>query len=293
MKKSKVNALITLLDDPDAAIYDQVKDELLSIGEDAIPYLESAWEDSFPVGRFSNILVLQSRIENLIHKIQLEANSNHLKNWVKYDSINLLNGAVVIAKYQYPDLDRDKIVNQISMIRNDIWLELDDSLTAYEKIRLVNRIIYDIHGFSGNTNNFHAPQNSFINDVLGNKKGNPLSLSLIYLAICQALGLPLKGINLPKHFILGYMKSPNEVDFYINPFSRGAIFSHRDINDFLVQLKIEPNKSYYAPCSNYDMILRVLINLRYSYEKLGYKNKIEEIEEMIYNLNLGHQEDCE
>lgn len=290
MKESKVNALITLLDDPDEAIYDQVKDELLSIGEDAIPYLESAWEASFPVGPFSNILVLQNRIENLIHKIQFNTNLNHLKNWAKYDSTNLLNGAVIIAKYQYPDLDRDKIVNHISMIRNDIWLELDDSLTAYEKIRLVNQIIYEIHGFSGNTNNFHAPQNSFINDVLESKRGNPLSLSIIYLAICQALGFPLKGINLPKHFILGYMKSSDEIDFYINPFSRGAVFSHRDINDFLVQLKIEPKKSYYAPCTNYDMILRILINLKYSYEKLGYKEKIEELEEMIYHLDQGQHE---
>jgi len=290
MKKTALNALITLLDDPDPTIFNQVRDELLSIGEKAVPYLESAWENSFPIGRQSNILIFQNRIENIIHKIQLKTNYNHLKNWARYDSNNLLNGAINIAKYQYPDLDRDKIVNHISLIRNDIWLELDDSLTAYENIRLVNRILFDIHGFSGNTKSFHAPQNSFINNVLESKKGNPLSLSILYLAICQALGFPIRGINLPKHFILGYMKSPNEVDFYINPFSKGVIFSHRDINNFLVQLKTEPRSTYYSPCSNYDMILRILINLRFSYEKLGYLEKIGEIEEMMVFLNQGQRE---
>ena len=86
------------------------------------------------------------------------------------------------------------------------------------------------------------------------------------------------------------MKSPDEVDFYINPFSKGSVFSHRDINDFLVQLQIEPRMSYYAPCSNYDMVLRILINLKFSYEKLGYPHKVEEIEEMLSYLNQGQQE---
>ena len=52
--------------------------------------------------------------------------------------------------------------------------------------------------------NFHAPQNSFISDVLNDKKGNPLSLSLLYLIIAQKCELPIKGVNLPKHFVIAY-----------------------------------------------------------------------------------------
>ncbi|MBN4072130.1 transglutaminase family protein [Flavobacteriales bacterium AH-315-E23] len=286
MKKSEINALVDLLDDPDDHIYDHIREKLFLLGEEAIPILESAWESSFPSGQPANILVFQNRIENLIHDIQLNIVCSQLTNWAKYDQENLLGGALLVAKYQYPDLDRDKVLDQIARIRNYAWLEMDDSLTPFEKIQLVNKVLFDIHGFSGNTKNFHAPQNSFINNVLENKKGNPLSLSILYMVICKALDIPIRGVNLPKHFIIAYMKG-EEIDFYINPFSKGTIFGQRDINDFLIQLEIEPMKDYYNPCGNLEIITRILINLEFSYDKLGYPDKLGEIRLLMEALKAG------
>ncbi|MBL4734402.1 MAG: transglutaminase family protein [Flavobacteriales bacterium] len=283
MKESEINALVNLPDDPDDRIYDHIREKLLSLGEDAIPLLESAWESSFPSADHANIMLFQNRVENLIHDIQFNSVCNQLTNWAKYDQDNLLDGALLIAKYQYPDLDRYKVIDQISRIRNYAWLELDDDLTPFEKIQLVNKVLYDIHGFSGNTKNFHAPQNSFINNVLENRKGNPLSLSILYMIICKALGIPVQGINLPKHFIIAYMDGEN-VDFFINPFSKGTVFGQRDINDFLVQLQIEPRMSYYNPCGNFEMIMRILINLEFSFDKLGYPDKLEEVRMLMNAL---------
>ena len=75
-----------------------------------------------------------------------------------------------------------------------------------EKVRVLNHIIFDVHGFSGNTANFHAPQNSYINNVLESKKGNPLSLSVLYAVIAQRLDVNIYGVNLPEHFILAYVE---------------------------------------------------------------------------------------
>jgi len=286
MKKSEINALVELLDDPDDQIYNHIRNKIFSLGQTAIPLLESAWESSFPSDQPSNIILFQNRVENLIHDIQFTTVCTQLTNWAKYDQDNLLGGALLVAKYQYPDLDRDKVLDQISRIRNYAWLEMDDSLTPFEKIQLVNKVLFDIHGFSGNTKNFHAPQNSFINNVLENKRGNPLSLSILYMVICKALDISVIGVNLPKHFIVAFMKG-EVIEFYINPFSRGTIFGQRDINDFLVQLKIEPKKDYYSPCGNFDMILRILINLEFSYEKLGYPDKLEEIKLLMRALKAG------
>ena len=286
MKESEINALVNLLDDPDDQIYDHIREKLFSLGQDAIPLLESAWEDSFPSAHRSNIILFQNRVENLIHDIQFNAVCIQLTNWAKYDQENLLGGALLVAKYQYPDLDRDKVMDQISRIRNYAWLELDDELTPFEKIQLVNKVLFDIHGFSGNTKNFHAPQNSFINDVLETKKGNPLSLSILYMIICKALDIPILGVNLPKHFIIAYMND-EKIEFYINPFSKGTVFGQRDINDFLVQLEIEPQSSYYAPCDNFDMIMRILINLEFSFDKLGYPDKLADVQRMMDALRAG------
>lgn len=110
------------------------------------------------------------------------------------------------------------------------------------------------------------------------------------MVICKALDIPVKGVNLPKHFILAYMNKEN-VDFYINPFSKGTVFSQRDINNFLIQLQIEPEMSFYEPCGNFDMIMRILINLQYSYDKLGYPDKLADIELLMKALEKGGSND--
>ncbi|MFM9050995.1 MAG: transglutaminase family protein, partial [Bacteroidota bacterium] len=69
--------------------------------------------------------------------------------------------------------------------------------------------------------------------------------------------------------------------FYINPFSKGDIFNQKEIDQFLQQLKISPDPSYYVPCSNISMIQRLIRNLMNSYKKLGYPDKIKELERLM------------
>ena len=68
--------------------------------------------------------------------------------------------------------------------------------------------------------------------------------------------------------------------FYINPFSKGLIFNQKDIDSFLKQLNLEPEAKYYLPCSNIEIIKRSLNNLIFSYEKLGYLEKVQELKEL-------------
>lgn len=284
---AKIDALIRLLDDPDEKIYSQIKDELISFGGKIIPRLEIFWEEH------QYELNLQERVEEIIHKIQFETVLENIQEWLDDPSKDLIDGAIAIAKFQYPDLDADKIRDQINRIRNAVWLELAEDQTSYEKVNILNRVLYDEFGFRGNKKNFHSPQNSFINDVLESKKGNPLSLSLIYSYIAQSLDVPIYGVNLPNHFILAYVDTENiielmdhvdkddEVLFYINVFSRGTIFSKSEIDKFLKQLDIKKNEKYYAPCSNTEIIKRMLVNLHNSYSKLGFKDKVEELDKIL------------
>lgn len=290
MNAKELNALINLLDDPDEEVFTMVKGRLMSIGQDVIPVLENVWEMGDP---FNNLV--QTRIETIIHKIQFDSICSTLKKWADDGAIDILTGAILVARYQYPDLDESKIKNKLDQITRDVWLELNSHLTALEKVRILNHIIFDVHGFSGNTTNYHAPQNSYINNVIESKKGNPLSLSVLYAIVAQKLGIPIYGVNLPQHFILAYvdngtpdevyMKKDDQVLFYINPFSRGAVFSKKEIDSFLKQLNLETEPAYYQPCSNLDIIRRLITNLIYSYEKLGYPSKKEELQELLATLN--------
>ncbi len=285
MSLKEVIALITLLDDPDEAIYSEVRNRFIVLGPPAIPHLETAWENSFEA-------LMQKRIEIIIHSIQFEALQKALKDWSITESDDLLKGILLLARYQYPDLDESKVHKQIQQIKQDVWLELHDDLTALEKVKIVNHILFEVHQFGGNITNYHAPQNSFINNVLESKKGNPLMLSVIYAIICKELNIPVYGINLPQHFVLAYVNDyanlidvnnktlSNNILFYINPFSKGLIFSQKDIDQFLKQLNLDPDNKYYLPCSNIEIVKRCLTNLVYSYEKLGYMEKLDELKRL-------------
>ena len=282
---SEISALISLLDDPDETIYSQIKDRIVSMGGEVIPVLESTFETNFDQ-------LVQQRSLDLIHEIQFKETLLKLKDWKLNHQDNILGGAIIIAKYQYPDLNEEKIVRHIEQISHDVWLELNDSLTALEKIKVLNHILFDIHSFSGNTQNFHAAQNSFINTVLESKKGNPLLLAIIYLCIAQRLKIPVYGINLPEHFVVAYLEendSPyqskiSNVLFYINPFSRGTIFGKVEIDNFLKQLNLPQENQYYMPCNNLEMLKRLLRNLMYAFEKQGNQEKVEEVSILLKTI---------
>ncbi len=282
MTDNELNALINLLEDPDEVVFVAVKEQILSMGSEVIPALENVWENTF-----NNIL--QSRIEDIIHTIQMEQVKAELLLWVETGGNDLLAGTLLISRYQYPDLDTEQVRKQIDLIKRDVWLEINPNLTAYEKVKVINHILFDVYNFSGNTSNYHAPQNSFINNVLESKRGNPLLLSIVYSVIAQGLNIPIYGVNLPEHFILAYRDEysiqqegeDEAILFYINPFSRGAVFSRREIDTFLKQLKLEPNRIFYESCPNIDIVSRQVRNLIHSYEKLGYPNKVNDLKDLL------------
>jgi regulator of sirC expression with transglutaminase-like and TPR domain len=284
MNKQELRAIITLLEDPDAEIFEAVYRSLMEKGVDVVPDLEKAWEAS-------DNSSTQDKLENIIHKIQMNFVNKLLTIWIKGGASDLLEGAYIISKYQYPDLGLFEIQGPIEKIKHDAWLEINENLTALEKVRILNHIIFDIHKFSANTTNYYSPQNSYLNQVILSKKGNPISLGIIYASIAQKLGLPVFGVNLPKNFVLAYMDEFNEllnpglksenVLFYINPFNKGAVLGRKEIDYFLKQQNITPDEMFYQPCSNTDIIQRLLLNLIYSYEKLGYELKIKDLQSLL------------
>jgi regulator of sirC expression with transglutaminase-like and TPR domain len=285
-QEKSLRAMILLLEDPDDEIFSEIRNRLLSLGNEVIPTLEDVWENTF-----NN--TLQSRIEDIIQTIQFNSTQEELKLWTATGGIDLLQGTMLIARYQYPDLDEDSIRHQIELIRKDVWLELNPNLTAFEKVRVINHILFDVYNFTGNTSNYHAPQNSYINNVLESKRGNPLLLSILYSCIAQGLNIPIYGVNLPEHFILAYrdeytLRDNDEEEepilFYINPFSKGAVFSRREIDTFLKQLKLEPNRIFYESCSNVEIIQRQIRNLITAYEKLGYPTKVEDLKKLLNTI---------
>jgi regulator of sirC expression with transglutaminase-like and TPR domain len=289
----EIESLVKLLDDPDMEVSGHVEGKLLSYGAEIIPYLETEWETSFDA-------IIQQKLENLIAKIQFDNVKQLLTEWMAGEGGDLLDGVFLISKYKYPDLDKQHIINMIDKIKLDVWLELHYSLTSLEKVKILNHVIYNLFGFSANVSHYHSPQNSYINNVLENRKGNPVSLSIVYQLVAQRLNIPIYGVNLPQHFVLAYrddsgletLGNINEtvnfdnlgkgrILFYINAFNRGAILSLANLEQFVKQLNLEADENYFQPCSNIDMVKRMLRNLLFAYIQQNDRNRERDVREML------------
>lgn len=276
MKDTEFKALISLLDDEDGQIINHVEDKIKSLGQDVIPYLESEWESNLNP-------VVQRRIEDLIHVLQFDLLQSRLKEWYEMESNDLLKGLWLIATYQYPDLEFTKLKQDLEQIYYEAWLEFKPEAHPIDQIKLLNSVLFNKLKFGANTKNFHSPSNSMINIVLDSKKGNPISLCCVYMLVAQRLKMPLYGVNLPNLFILTFKEEPHQ-QFYINAFNRGLIFSKDDIDNYINELRINPQDSYYQPCDNVEIIRRSLRNLINSFEKIGEHAKTEEVKLLLYAI---------
>jgi regulator of sirC expression with transglutaminase-like and TPR domain len=298
INESEIKALISLLDDTDNEVVSQVEKRLFQLGPEIIPALEQPWD-------LSDINELrQRRLDEIIKRIQSHTLTNELRNWKQSNQSDLLEGVLILNRVKYPDVDRQFIDNLIDKIKLDVWLEMHYDLTSFEKIKILNYVFFDVHKFVGDNEDYHNPDNSYLSRVFERKKGNPISLAIIYSLVAQRLRLPVFGINLPQHFIVGYLENFNDteplrlndtkmmapepnarVQFYINPFNKGSIFPRENLYIFLKQVNVEPRDEYFLPCSNIEILKRMVRNLISAYEKLKNPSMIHQYEAMMAVLD--------
>ncbi len=295
-EQKEIEALVNLLDDSDEEVVNHVTDKLLSYGREVITLL-----DDIPLDNLN--MVHQKKIDHIKQKVHLEEVKGNLRQWAENGGKDLFEGAYLVACYRFPDLDKEELNRKIDRIKLDLWVELNKDLTPLEKIKKVNYIFYNVYRFRGDADDYHSPENSYINKVMDNRKGNPISLATIYAIICQRVGMPVYGVNLPQHFVLAYKDQdtfPDESSiqgydylepsqegktlFYINAFNKGTVFSQWNIDQFLKQLSLEPEETYYEPCSNVHILMRVCRNLIYSYENLNDTHRSAEVGELLATL---------
>lgn len=278
MTDRELKALVSLLDDQDEQIVNQIVDKIRSLGKEIIPFLESEWESNFNPH-------VQRRIEELIHDLQYERLKDRIQEWFESKDQDLLTGLWMIATYQYPDLELEKLKQELEQIYYDAWLEFKPDLYPYDQVKILNSVLFNKLKFGANTKNFHSPGNSMINIVLETHKGNPITLCIIYLLVAQKLKMPVYGVNLPNLFIVTYKEEKSQ--FYINAFNKGLIFTKQDIENYIHELRLTPQDSFFEPCSNLEIIRRVFRNLIMSFDKMGEHAKAEEVKELLLIIADG------
>jgi regulator of sirC expression with transglutaminase-like and TPR domain len=275
--ENQIKALINLVDDSDESIYFQVREEILSIGIDAVPHLEEAWEKSDLGETFMH------RIEDIIHEIQFTNVTESLIDWTKKGGKQLLTGVLLINKYHFPDLNTMEIKSMIQRMADRLISKLNPTDSRRIQISKMNEVLFQEYHFQGDNDDYNSSKNSFLNKVLERRKGNPLLLSVIYIEVARLANIPIVGINLPRHFVVGLQKdNEDNMEFYISPFNQGSILTKDDVEIYLKKINLPVESKYYEECSNVDILLRIVLNLINSYTKSKEMEKLDEIS-LLYN----------
>lgn len=283
-RNKEVIALFQLIDDPDTEVFDSVSEKIVLYGKAIIPDLENLWEHTADE-------LTQERIEMLIHRVHFQDLQNELLDWCSSKNPNLLRGAIIIAQYQFPELDNASILTQFEQIRKSIWLELNNYLTPLEQAHVINNIFFHYFKFQGHELTAREPKHFCFNFLLDTKQGNSFTLGILYLAICEQLDIPVFAVNVPRQFILAYIdtlyqfygtnnEGVQQIQFFIDPLN-GMAYTQKDVDTYLKKINATDKEAYYTPSDSKEIILQLLQELALCFKYTNNETKADEINLLI------------
>lgn len=259
-ENKEIKALFHLIDDPDEEVFNAVSGKIMDYGRGIIPNLENLWENTPSED-------IQERIELLIHRLHYRDLTEEFESWNKSPYQDLLTAAILVARFQYPELTTTTIMQEMEKLRRNIWLELNSYLTPLEQVHVVSSILYNYYGLKGMEVGYQHPEEFLVNKVLECKRGNTISNGILYLILSELLDIPVKAINIPKQFVLAFFKSgisaddgvsmQHHIEFYIDPLS-GQVFTHKDVENYFRRISVPPVPSYFKPM-NHRRIIQTLL----------------------------------
>ena len=188
---------------------------------------------------------------------------------ISEQELNLAEAALLIALDEYPGLDVESYLRQLDELASGVQERLPAQAGLEDTLVTLNQFLFVEQGFSGDTENFDDPRNSFLNEVLDRKLGIPITLSIIYMEVGRRLGLPLKGVSFPGHFLVKFSTQDGEV--VLDPFSGGSLMSKEDLEEMLeetygtVDAAHAPLERLLTASGKKDILVRMLRNLKGAY----------------------------
>ncbi len=290
----EISALLKLVDDPDAEVFDTVAEKLMAYGTSIIPNLEQLWEVTPDTDT-------QERIEMLIHRVHFSELQKEFFDWSNAPKPELLRGAILVAKYQFPEMNVPSILTQFDQMRRNIWLELNNYLTPLEQINILNSILYNYYKLNGHELTEREPKYFYINQVLESKQGNPYSIGVLYLALCELLDIPIFAIDLPRQFVFAYIDTlqhfysmsdtpMQQIQFFADPLN-GMVYTQKDVDVYLKKINATDKESYFKPLDNKRIICKMLEELALCYNYKREEDKAFELQQLIQIIEGDRKEE--
>lgn len=293
-KEKEIMALLHLVDDPDNEVYETVAGRLLGYGQEIVPKLEQLWD-------VTEDEQVQERIESLIHRVHYTDLQRDFSAWASGSGSSLLEAAILLSRFRYPELERGPILSWVDQMKRNVWLEMNYTLTPLEQINILNSIVYNYYKLKGHEISQRKADLFYINQTFENNQGNAYTLGVIYLAICEAMDIPIFAVNLPGQFVLGFFDSLyhfltpeanplQTIQFFIDPVN-GLVYSRGDVEVYLKRIKAVPSQDYFMPLMPKEIMTLMIEELAQTYQFENDGEKAAELRQLIAIINSRQQED--
>ena len=227
-------------------------------------------------------------LENSINSLKLLNEKFHreditkkiLQELQKDPECDLALCALLLAKYDNPEIDIDSYHNEIVRMGDDLLTKVEENTDIQTKISLISKYLFEDNGYHGSRTDYYNQSNSYINEVLDDREGIPITLSIIYIELAKRLGIEVKGLGLPGHFVVFYNK--NDERQMIDPFENGKILTKADADAIVKDYDRTKTSEDYEAADNKSIIQRMLYNLKgISIDNKQYKDAINYVDLLI------------
>jgi regulator of sirC expression with transglutaminase-like and TPR domain len=188
---------------------------------------------------------------------------------VESDSeFTLFEAAVSLAQDEYPDVDVQTVLGEVDQLLARLRRRLAADTGQVQKLRVLNQFFFQDLGFGGNANDFYDPDNSFIHRLLHTRRGIPITLAVLWMELAQGLGLAVRGVGFPGHFLVKVNLPMGQV--VIDPLT-GKSMSREELSERLEPYRKRsgladeletPLGLYLQTAPSRDIIARMLRNLK-------------------------------
>ena len=196
------------------------------------------------------------------------------KSYVTNPKLNLVEKCLKLAQIlEYPDLEIEEEVQKINNIGLALKNTVVESKNHTYKISLLNEFLFQKCGFSGDMEDYYNPKNNFLNYVIEQKTGIPITLSILYSELGKHIELDLRIIGFPSHVVI-----EGGEELMLDPFNKGKQLSVDDLQEILFRNYgegIELIPEYLNEITTEQILIRILRNLKSSYtESYSYDKSI-------------------
>ena len=270
----QISFLIKLLTDRDEFVRNRVQKQLIDLGEDALPFLEIAVRGGDDDLRIQANAVIQSILpQKLAEKFRQLAQKGLGQD------IDLETGMMLIMEFGYPNSDPEEFRQKLDELAQNFADILNPEAEPPEIVTAFTHFLFQQKGFKGNKDDYQNPDNSFLNKVLDNQTGLPITLSAICVLLAKRLHLPIVGVGMPGHYIVKYSLPIEPI--YFDPFHQGRLLTKKECIQIVEQFGHSFEEHFLSQATQRETLIRMLNNLIQVYKKSNETKKAETLTKYI------------